>query len=313
MIKKLMLVFVAIIVVATVLIPVCMSSGEDLAVVVLTGQSNAAYRELNVDLDEVDALGLPEHEVYYYGTNTMPTYYRNSNDDSTVDWTFQTYDIHSMLNDSKTAWKIGSDDAPLAYYMSKKYNCDVLVLNAAVGGAGIGLFLPGHDGARYAEQIIEHALNDVRGLGKNYNSIKVGYVWMQGESNKYTSVADYIEQFDQVNKWYHSKGFYECYLIQTRPTNGGNASTAQLQICQQDPSVILASTAPATFTTENGLLASDNLHYTQEGRIAVMDDVVDAMPDKITNGMNLILVIPVLVLAAIMVMIVGLYGRGGAE
>lgn len=311
-IQKIIAVTILILVTATVLIPVCEDYDDEnsLAVMVLAGQSNAQYMPSVVDLSLMDAQGVPNHNVYYYGDST-PVIYRTPAA-IVYDDTFRSYSIHSMLNANGSKWNIGCEDAQLALKLSNKLDCDVLIINVGIGAAKSSYFMPGHDGGNFINNVISKALNDING---RYDTIhKVGYVWIQGEADASTAINTYKSNFNQINNWFDSQGFKTCYMVQVRPENGGNASVAQLQIAQTTPNVILASTAPATFTQENGLLSSDGLHYTQAGRIVVANDVVNHVTYKIEESTSLISIIPVIVIVSIILMVVALYrSKNGVE
>lgn len=93
-------------------------------------------------------------------------------------------------------------------------------------------------------------------------------------------------------------------MVKTRDVNGGNSCAAQIEIARTNPNVIMASTLPDTFTVANGLMNSDNLHYTQKGRILIGEDIANVMslPYHAPHDLaNLIGVIPILVIASIVV------------
>lgn len=270
-ITKILGVVVAIIVVVS-LLPVLTETadsvnGEDnLEVLVIAGQSNAAYRQVDVSLIN-EEIPQPVTNVYYYGTSTQPIWFGYPSN-PTYDQTLESYGIYSMVSNGQ--WKIGGYEPVLAESISKKSNCDVLIINVGISSATIANLTPQQIGGEYTAKVIEDALSKV---DSKYNINKLGYVWIQGESNAGSTVDGYIQQFNIINDWYHEQGFEKCYMVQTRPANSGNAAIAQLKICQDDPSVILASTAPSTFTVDNGLMVSDDLHYSQQGRIVVGEDI----------------------------------------
>ena len=267
-----------------------------LEVIVIAGQSNAAYRQANTTIVNED-VPIPTTNVYYYGTSSQPIWYGYPSN-PTYDDTFDSYGIYSMI--SNGSWKIGGYEPVLAQSIGKESNCDVLVINVGISSANINYLLPDQIGGTYVKNVIEDALSKV---DNKYVVDKVGYVWIQGESDKTTSVSTYIEKFETINEWYHSNGFDTCYLVQTRPSDGGNASMAQLKICQEDSSVILASTAPSTFTVSNGLIESDDLHYTQRGRDIIGLDIDSKinLPYhlKESQGSEIIAILPIMIIVMI--------------
>lgn len=294
MIKGILAISVCVLILSGVAIPIAMEAGNDtLAVVVIEGQSNAVYKGLGVDLMNA-TYPIPDHNLYYYGNNNGPIYqvYNTLNYDDT----FRSYGIHSMFNGN--SWKIGTPDAALAYEIQKKYDVDVLVINVGISGANINFLEPQSDGGKYITGMVSHALKDARAYG---DVQKCGFAWIQGESNKTTPVATYINEFNtKIMPMNESLGLKHCYMVQTRPYNSGNAAIAQLQIASTNPNVTLASTAPSTFTIENGMLLSDNLHYTAEGFFVVGSQI----GEKVTVSKpdySLLLIIPTVAIIALAV------------
>lgn len=189
--------------VSAILIPVIddIDSDDTLEVLVITGQSNSAYRGDSVNLTQVNAeIPQPTTNTYYYGTDSGPIYYGGMPPYGTpsYDTTFESYGIHSMT--SNGSWKIGGYEPVLAENISHKTNCDVLIINAGISAASVGYLLPDEDGGEYVNAVITNALNLVK---DRYEKIeKIGYCWMQGETDKDGSVSAYIEKFDTINQWY---------------------------------------------------------------------------------------------------------------
>lgn len=309
-------IIVAILLAASVLIPITssLSSGQDnLNVVVIAGQSNGAYMETttvgdvtNVICDPEDVNGevpLPTAGAFYYGTASVPILYGAYYANPTYDSTLASYDIYPMVSDGE--WVIGGEEAAIASELTHRTNSNVLIINVCAPGAPISWFKPTATGGLYAAAVIADALDKV---DSGYKITKLGYVWIQGESDKTTAVSTYVSDFDTVNEWYNDNGFGMCYMVQTKPENSGNATAAQTQICNTHSNVILASTAPATFTMANGLMVSDNLHYSQEGRNIVGKDVGEKIratiyPDDTES--DLLSIIPILVIAGLIIAIIG--------
>ena len=313
MIKKLIVCTVALICLACLLVPVIDSYEDEheaaidrLEVLVIEGQSNAAYRNANVSLvnQEID---LPSHNAYYYGTDSAPIYYGQTPETGgpTYDETFESYSIHSMIEGNK--WKVGGYEPILAKYISDKTGSDVLIINAGISGASIQYLQPDADGGEYVAEVIAHALADI---DPKYTVDKVGYMWLQGEANRWMEIDEYIAYFDVVNAWNISQGFDKGYIVQTRPYNGMQASDAQLKMCNEIPNIVLSSTAPSTFTVDNGKLALDNIHYSQWGRMIVAEDVCNTLqlpePQMFTSGeISLLKIVPLMVIVGILIVAVG--------
>lgn len=299
-----------VLVTVAILVPVTTSlEAEDrLQVLVITGQSNSAYRGDSVDLNIVnDEIPQPKTNTYYYGTTNGPIYYGGMPPygEPSYDTTFESYGIHSMT--SNGSWIIGGYEPALAQSISAKTNCDVLIINAGISAASIGYLLPDQTGGEYVEQVITRALNLIKDDYKIIN--KIGYCWMQGETDKNNPVSEYIEKFDTIFDWYQDLGFDRCFMVKTRDINGGNSCEAQIELARDNPNIILASTAPDTFTVANGLMNADNLHYTQEGRIIIAEDINSKMVLKsyLTDNTlaDLLGFIPLLITAGIIIIIGG--------
>ena len=283
-----------------------MDPEDKLQVLVITGQSNSAYRSDSVNLELVnEEISLPKTNTYYYGTSAQPIYFGTMPPygDASYDTTFESYGIYSMISDNK--WKIGGYEPILAQSISEKTNCDVLIINAGINAASVNYLLPTEDGGEYVAEVISHALDLVN---DKYDKIeKIGYCWMQGEADYSTPVTEYIADFDTILDWYEGEGFSKCYMVKTRAINGGNSCEAQLKLAHDNPNVILASTAPDSFTTDNGLINSDNLHYTQKGRIIVAEEISSAMHlhYNVSSDMwGLIAIIPLMAIVAIVLVAV---------
>lgn len=297
-------IFVIVVLVGSFLVPIVNDStdaDDTLEVLVIAGQSNAAYGGFVNPTLVNQEIPKPSTNVYYYGTASQPIWYGYPSN-PTYDTTFESYDIYPMINNG--SWAIGGYEPGMAYAISEKSNCDVLIINVGISSASIQYLQPDNTGGAYVNDVIEDALSKV---DSKYKIDKVGYMWLQGESNSSTAVDTYISYFDTINDWYYSKGFDTCYMVQTRPYNGGNASIAQLQICSSDYSVLLASTAPDTFTVDNGLMVSDNLHYSQKGRDVICNDVASQLRVSYhfdNEGTNLLIAIPFVVIAALLIVVV---------
>lgn len=292
-VKQIIFLVVGVIVLSALLIPIVNDTDNTLNVIVLEGQSNSQYASSRVDPSLMDELGSPSKNVYYYGTPQYP-FSLNTPNNPVYDTTFESYNIYSMYNEYAHQWRIGSEDAAICYQVSERYKTDTLVINVSIAGSTIAYLQPDATGGT----IINNALNDAFSkIPKKYNVVKVCYVWMQGEADRTTDEDVYIGLFENIKEYYEDKGINKCYLVQTRPENGGNASLAQLTICENDPDVILASTLPSTFTVENGLLLSDNLHYSAEGRYLIGMQVGEIIEvEKSSNDIEVILsILPIIV------------------
>lgn len=303
MIGKILVVFVGIVLCGGLLVPVIQDealAGEDtLDIVVLGGQSNAAYTLGTPRVDpEVtrENVPLPSTNCYYFGTDSRPVYHSTDLNGCT---------IHNMIQESQ--WHIGGEEAAIAYYLSEKTHDDVLVINVAVPGQSIDKFLPG---TQYGDRIVEILDLALPMVPSHYSEIRCGFVWIQGEADKTTPIADYIADFDIIQGVFSGFGFDMCYMVQTRPSDSGNATAAQREIVETHPNVIMASYAPATFSVSSGTLVEGNeIHYTQKGRDIVGEDLGTAIAAREAShlrelaGSEIILIIPVIVLLSIIAVV----------
>lgn len=304
LIKAIVGVVIAVLVVGTILVPVTSkynSDGENtLDIVVLGGQSNMAYIPSYMDLTTVnEEIPQPETNCYFYGYADRPAW---NNGDSSQ------YDIHSMTSDG--AWIIGGEEASVAKTISSYTNDDVLVVNVAIPAYSISQFEPGTTGGNHIQNVLTGVMSKIP---SKYTQVKCGWAWCQGESDKTTAVDDYVASFERVQSIFEGFGFNECYLVQTKPADSGNATAAQAQIVNTVPEVTLASTAPSTFTVANGLLIEGNsLHYSQAGRDIVGTDIGEAICKNLTPHLRssevygVISMIPILITASLIIAVAGL-------
>ena len=300
MIKKILVVVVCIIIITGCTIPLIMSFKENaLAVVVIEGQSNAAYDEIGIDLMN-DEVPIPENKVYYYGTKSSPIQ-PGSTGNLHYDITFKSYGIHSMISGNK--WKVGLSDAIIAYEIQKKYDMDVLIINTGIAGSSIQYLLPEDEGGQYIIDVVTHALQDANKIEKVK---KTGFVWIQGEADNSTPVNTYVYRFNGIMKMNQDLGFDYGYIVETAY---GNAATAQNKICNSNPNMIMSCTATKTFTVENGLLEDDGVHYTAQGRYIVGMDVSEKIKVDVDFN-NLLFLIPTVLILAVIVI---LFRTGGED
>lgn len=292
MIKEIIAIIIAILTISCIAIPILseyQNNGADtLDIVVIAGQSNGVYYTDYVDVNFINEnLPQPPTNCLYYGNGYL----------------------HNMSNNG--AWSIGNLDPAIAYQISKMTNDNVLVINSCVGGKNIEYFTPGHDGAIFIDTVLTTALSRVAGYS---NVNKIAWVWVQGESDAETPITDYIADFSKINAMFSEYGFKSCWISQTRAENGGNATLAQEKIVSTYNNVSWGSTASQGFTTTNGLLANDGLHYTQAGRLIIGNDIGESIAHSLPLHAcslpitSLISVIPIIMTISIILAAVGLIG-----
>jgi len=309
--KSVILLTVGVILVGSLLVPFCFPQEDDntLDVIVIDGQSNAQYwgwTANNIcDPSAVNAsgLGAPSHDLYYYGDAT-PTYYGPVYTQPTYDTTLASYDLHKMYDGD---WKIGSYGPTLAKMISERSGHDVLVIDVGVGAAPIQWLTSTGPGGIWAEKIISDALSKVP---SKYHVDMLGMVWAQGESDASTAVATYVERFNTLYNSLNDKfGLEKVYIIKTRDAYGGNAILAQEQLAADNENISIATDITDTFTTENGLLNTDNLHYTQKGRTAIAEilgETIAYNEHPANESLELLKVVPVIIIAALVLAAAGI-------
>lgn len=299
LIEKILSITVVILVISLVVVPIADDFTEDngIDVILIDGQSNGAYwtnKLAWVNPSVVNKnLGAPEHKALYYGSENAST--NEVTSDSK---------IRSMYRDN--SWKIGGNEAGLAYYLMQKNNRDVLVLNISVTGTGIQTLATGSAWTN-GEAVINNAMSAIRNSYSNVNII--GWVLIHGEADKNNTVEHYEQYFNILAGKLSNLGFEQCYIGLPRVSQAGNAYDAMIDLAQNEPNVHIATNITSTFTNENGLLYTDNTHYTQLGRLVLDKAIVDYIPATPSEGMDgasLIHVIPIVLFIGVIMMAVRL-------
>lgn len=303
---------VIVILLSALAIPVMQSAGgneKTLDVLIIDGQSNAEYGDTSVCDPEVlnaEYTEKPNRNILYYGTNTAPanqwdwsTYYFKS---------WAAYHLHNAYDYATEKWIIGGYEPILGNTISKKTDNDVLVINMAIGARTIAQLLPDGADGDYSWGVLDHALNQAKRTYDSFNM--VGVVWIQGESDKDTPVAEYEESFEELMDAFEKYDAEKFYIVHTRDSYGGNANVAQEYLANEYSNVEISTYITETFTQENGMLDSNPIHYSQKGRdaisFAIMDkididgSIVDTPTDK---GLIAVIGIILLVLFIIPVLI----------
>lgn len=310
-IKLIVGLIVGLIVTASILIPVVTEYSDDdddsIYAFVIMGQSNAAYNN-NVDVETVnndaDLIVQPEDSSYFFGySQTSPIKY-NANHDL-----LKTAGLFPITDGSK--FLIGGYEAPFSSIFYEKTGQKCLIINVGWDGQSVEMFQPGQEGYAYATFAVSEALSKASGQG--YDVKYGGILWSQGEANRYDSVDDYEMWFKNVWSGVKKWGFSTLLISQTRTGQGGNASIAQEDLAQELNGVYMATKVANTFSIDGGTMQTDNMHYTQTGRIIIAEDwanyyienLYDAPSESPGLG-NIIGVIPFIILAALLVAAVGI-------
>lgn len=292
---------VAIILIATIVPYATDYEGtKTLDVLIIDGQSNAEYwtgAACDPEILNEEYTEQPAENILYYGTSVKPAYNQDWVDTYDKAWT--AYHLHNAYDYDAEQWIIGGYEPILGNTIAQKSGNDVLVVNMAIGGHKISQLLPEGSGGEYSWGVLDHALAEAAG---NYSCINmVGVVWIQGEADSETPVADYKASFVELMADFESYGANEFYLVHTRDSYGGNANTAQEQLSEEYSNVHQTTEISETFTVANGMLdPNGDIHYTQRGR----DAIAFAIRDMITvteksNPMELASLLPVVLIVAL--------------
>lgn len=141
----------------------------------------------------------------------------------------------------------------------------------------------------------------------------MSYMWIQGESDWDTPIPTYKSAFmlmhDAILNGKLGVPFDMCLISLPRTSDAVNAVEAQIQLARENSDTIRIVTDIAdTFTVENGLMASDDLHYTQEGCNMLGSVLGKACADLTPHvyPKPLLSVIPIVLTISIGVMAIGL-------
>lgn len=277
---------VVVILLGATLYPAIESYSDDshnvIDVLIIDGQSNAEYGDsavcnptiLNQEYEEV-----PSHNIYYYGTSSAPANHWDWSHKWGYAWA--AFHIHNAYDYTNDKWKIGGYEPILGNTIAEKSGNDVLVINMAIGARTLSDLLPDGAYADYSWGVLDHALSQIK---KTYDIIRMaGVVWIQGESDKDTSVSDYKTSFIKLMSSFEKYGANEFYLVHTREYYGGNSCIAQDELASTYSNVYMTTDIAETFTVDNGMLDPNApIHYSQKGR----DAIAFAIKDQIIIPVN---------------------------
>lgn len=286
-------------------------SKAPLDLIFMYGQSNAAYRNaVPSEANPIPKLGT----AYYYGLEDRsgPTAAENNTGMDLDDCDFWT-----MLDDDGVC-RIG-DKAPsfsATYYEITGHK--VYWVCGAVGNKGMSQFLPTTGFMwTYGKDVLTNAIAlvdlDKFDLNVSY------YLWCQGEANASSSVSSYKTQYLTMHNAILNGGlghtFLGGFISIVRDANGGNAAIAQRELCEEVSTIHLGADIANTFTVANGMMGSDDLHYSQKGNNAigktlgesVGDYVVGPLTSTAGDAILILYAIPAIVICAVLIFVVRAY------
>lgn len=236
------------------------AGGDEIYMFMITGQSNSAYRQVDLTIANNEIPRIPENYAYYLGTDERPPESKPINWESQIN----SWGLHSMVNSDGT-WHIGNYEAQLAstFYHETGQRC--LIVNAGWDSASINASQPGEYENTYFKAMFEKA----KSLIPTKYTLKLGCVfWAQGEADDDMTVEEYKDKFLTMWEDYQTLGWGSILIAQTRFDQSPISPEAQEQLNGIDH-IYLATDVTQSFSVANGLLNSDNQHYSQKGRIIV--------------------------------------------
>lgn len=163
----------------------------------------------------------------------------------------------------------GDKCVPFCAKVSELTGHKVYWISAAVGGRAIGTFNPsGSSTWTFMLNTVSAAMSAID-LDHFIVSERY-YLWIQGEADKTLAVEKYKERFMAMHEGILSGRlgytFTHCFISLPRSSDATNAVIAQKELAEEHPDTITIATDIAdTFTVANGLMSSDDLHYSQLG------------------------------------------------
>lgn len=299
--KAIKLAIVAIIMVELLAVAVPIINHSDakpeLDVYIIAGQSNT-YPKINTDASTASPIP-DEGAGFYFGTETDPTYNKSFDLSSCQMWD---------INNNGVA-RIGGLFPSFASEYSDKTGHSVYLIDTGLSGQPIATFLPEGYNYDWPGQVIDAAIKQIP---STYDVNICGYIWIQGEGDKNNPSQTYevnmIRLYDIYSGGELSVKLPICYICKVRDAQGGNAAIAQTWLVDNKiKGFEMASTLPDTFTTANGLLGSDELHYTQNGFNVLGVDLADNISKGVVTSAPadyteiMLVIIPVTIAAFIVV------------
>ena len=271
-----------------------------LDVFLMTGQSNSAYH--NVAPAETDPQPAPG-TAYFWGLENRPIW--------EVDFDPAECGMHDMTKNGSVL--IGDKGPAFAATYYELTGHKVYYITGGIGSQPVVNFVPPdgsmwkHDVAVVADAMdsIDTSVFDVRVLY---------YMWIQGENDKSTPVETYKERFlamhDAIIAGDLGADFSKCLISKVRATNGPTASQAQIELAEEYPdTIVMATELSDTFTVENGLMSSDDLHYSQKGDnligVALAECAASFAAPRTEDAVHdLLNIIPLLLIVGIIILVV---------
>lgn len=224
-----------------------------ISVYMLTGQSNASYYYASVE----------EATVIKKGTGYI---YNAAISEYTIE----------CLTDDKGNMRYGNIEASLAKRLYDELGEKVLIINTGISSMKIAGFLPGSDGydTVLSSWNVMNSIMRTDWFAERFEPRVRSYIWIQGESDEWLPPEEYMESFLTIHSALCGTDFgFEYAFISNVASRFFRPNDAQERLAQAYEDIYMASRFAGTFTTQDGTLREDNLHYTQKGDNILGDDI----------------------------------------
>lgn len=241
-------------------------------VIFMMGQSNATYREWAARPAQASPVPEPG-TAFYYGTSSRPSGITQTAAESGI-W---------PMSDSSGA-TIGDKWPAIAAEYTELTGRKVLMAELGEGNQSIRLFNPTMGGRlwNYSVERVGDVMQAMEAAGMTPGVVRI--VWIQGENDVLMSPEEYAERLTDIGDSILG-GELGCkvtapiWISETRGTSGRNGSgEGQLMACDEHPAMFrMASTLALTFSTADGTLAGDGIHYSQKGNNMLGTEIGEAI------------------------------------
>lgn len=237
--------------------------------ILMNGQSNAAYYKHDRPLSQAEQSVTPIPEIgttFYYGySDGMPFLAGDE---------IETCRIYDFVDRTGTV-RIGDKGPELCITWHQETGKKVIFVNLGIPGRAIEYWQPPTSLCWDKNKLMMESVNAMLS-GTDFIIDRTVVFWAQGESDYThgTSYGDYVQTFKDIHAaapaaW--GRTIDHWYLIQGRTAHMGwvNGALEDLANSIQGVDVCVRASLIDTFQIDNGLMETDNLHYSQKGDNAV--------------------------------------------
>lgn len=195
----------------------------------------------------------------------------------------------------------------------------VLYICTAVGGSSITSWTPGdpvgttHLSYQRQKVVINQVISQIDRMHYDYEFAFC--TWIQGEEDHNMDLDTYMGYFREMFTALMSDSYpYPLKFMVMATPRLGTAVEADKLLADEYDNLYLATDIATTFTIANGMLASDNVHWTQKGDNPVAEAMVKTALEVNSGGNNGSSVLPILIVIALIVAVSGvIFGRRAYE